>query len=102
MTANFLPLRVNLLRIAIKRHLYDDSVDAEVGVERVDPLHELALRHRPGDADVVDGDADLVARLPLHVDVHVRVAPVPHLHDGQSGTGTLMKERICNFTMIQT
>ena len=90
-----------LLRIAIKRHLYDYSVDAEVGVERVDPLHELALRHRPGDADVVDGDADLVARLPLHVDVHVGVAPVPHLHDGKFGAGTLMKKRIYIFTRVQ-
>ena len=46
----------------------------------------------PGYPDVVDGDADLVARLPLHVDVHVGVAPVAHLHDGQARAGTLCRQ----------
>ena len=80
---------MHLLGVAIKGHLDDDSIHAEVRVKRVDFLHELHFRHRPGDPDVFDGDADLVARLPLHVDVDVGVAPVTHLDDRQSWTRTL-------------
>ena len=78
-----------LLRVAIEGHLDDDSIHADVRVQSVDPLHQLHLRHRPGDPNVVDCDADLVARLPLHVDVDVGVASVTDLDDRQSRTMTL-------------